>query len=120
MYIIIKFEYIYYLDVYINWTFYLFTFQILPPFPVSSLQTPYLIPLYPASVRVLLLPTTYSCLTALAFFYTGASNLTEPRAFPLIDARIFNHTDFFFFTCLVRVNPRYFILFEAIVKGVIL
>ena len=44
----------------LNWIFYLFTFQMLSPFPVSPLQTPYPIPPYPASMRVLPHPSTHS------------------------------------------------------------
>jgi hypothetical protein len=39
---------------------------------VFSLQTPCLILLYPASIRVLLHPPTHYLLTTLAFLYTGA------------------------------------------------
>jgi hypothetical protein len=40
-----------------------------------------------AFVRVLPYPSTYSCLTAIAFPYTGASKPTGPRAPPHTDAR---------------------------------
>jgi hypothetical protein len=57
--------------------FYLFTFQMLSPFPVFPLETPYIIPL-PLLLRMppLLIP---SLLTALAFLYTGASSLHRPK-----------------------------------------
>ena len=49
------------------------------PFLVSPLQTPYPIPTYPASVRVLPHPPTHFCLTALAFPYAGASSLHRTK-----------------------------------------
>ena len=67
---------------FINWIFYLFTFQMLSLFLVSSLQTPYPIPHYPASIRVLPNPPTHSCLTALAFLYTRASSLHRTKGLP--------------------------------------
>ena len=60
---------------------------MLSPFPVSSLKTPYPIPLYTASMRVLYHPPTHSCLTALAFLYPGASSLHRTKGLPPIDAR---------------------------------
>ena len=55
---------------------------MLPPFPVSPLQIPYPIPPYPASMRVLLHLPTHSCLTTLAFLYTGASSLHSTKGLP--------------------------------------
>jgi hypothetical protein len=56
-----------------NWLFYLFTFQMLHPFPVFPLKTPYPILPPPASTRVLPHPPIHSCLKALTFPNTGAS-----------------------------------------------
>jgi hypothetical protein len=63
----------------LNWLFYLFTFQMLSPFPVSPPQPPipFLIP--PVSMRVL----PHSCLSALEFPYTGASSLHRTEVAPL-------------------------------------
>jgi hypothetical protein len=58
---------------------------MLSPSLVSPLQAPYPITPYPASMKVLPDPPTHSCLTTLAFLYTGASSLH--RASPPIDAR---------------------------------
>ena len=55
---------------------------MLSPFLVSPLQTPNSIPPYPASMRVLPHPPTHSCLTALAFLYTGASSLHRTKGLP--------------------------------------
>ena len=52
------------------------------PFPVSPLQPPYPIHFYPASMRVLPHSPTHSCLTALAFLYSGASNLQRTKGLP--------------------------------------
>ena len=52
---------------------------MLSPFPVSSLQTPYPIPPYPASMRVLPHLPSHSCLTTPAFLYTGASSLHRTK-----------------------------------------
>ena len=70
---------------YKKWILYLFTFQMLSPFPFSLLQAPS-IPPYPASMRVLLHPPTHSCLMALAFLHTGHQAFTGPRASRPIDA----------------------------------
>ena len=48
---------------------------MLSSFPVSPPETPYPIPLPPASKRLLPQPPTHSCLPTLAFPYTGASSL---------------------------------------------
>ena len=48
-------------------------------FQVSPLQIPYSNPLYPTSMRVLPLCPIYSCLTALAFLYTGTANLHRTK-----------------------------------------
>jgi hypothetical protein len=56
------------------WLFSLFTFRMLFPFQVPNLETPYLIHLPPVSMRVLLHPSTHSCLPALSFSYTGTRN----------------------------------------------
>lgn len=50
-----------------------------PPFPVSPLETPYPIPLPPASMWVLPYPPTHSCLPALAFPYTRALSLHRTK-----------------------------------------
>ena len=55
---------------------------MLCPFMASPLQTSYPILCYPASMRVLPHPPTHSCLTALAFLYTGASNLHRTKGLP--------------------------------------
>ena len=52
---------------------------MLSPFLVSPLQPPYPTPPYPASMRVLPHPLPDSCLTALAFLYTGASSLHRTK-----------------------------------------
>ena len=52
---------------------------MLSPFPVPTPETPYCIPLPPASVRVLVHLPTYCCLPALAFPYTGASSLHNTK-----------------------------------------
>ena len=57
----------------------IFTIQIISPFPVSSLQTPYTIHPYPVSMRVLPHPPTHSLLIALAFLYTEASSLLRTQ-----------------------------------------
>jgi hypothetical protein len=62
--------------------FYLFTFQMFSPFLVSPLQTPYPIPFPTASVRVHTHIPTHSCLTALAFPYTGALSLHRTKGLP--------------------------------------
>jgi hypothetical protein len=54
--------------------YFLFTFQLLSLFLVSHPQSPYPTP-PPASMRVLLHPSTHSCLTALPFPHTGALSL---------------------------------------------
>ena len=54
-------------------------------YPLSPLQTLCPIPPYPASMKVLPHPPT--CLTALAFLYTGASNLHRTKDLPPTDAR---------------------------------
>ena len=56
----------------------IFTIQILSPFPVSPLQTPYTIP-YPVSMRVLPHQPTHSLLIAQPFLYTGASSLLRTQ-----------------------------------------
>ena len=48
-------------------------------FQVSLLETPYSILPLPASMRVLPHPPTHSCLPALAFSYTGASNTLRSK-----------------------------------------
>ena len=52
---------------------------MLPPFPISPLHPS---PYPPASMRVLPDPSTHSCLTALAFFYTGVSSLHRTKGLP--------------------------------------
>jgi hypothetical protein len=52
---------------------------MLSPFLVSPPKTPYPILPLRASMRVLLHPFTHSCLPALAFPYTGASNPLRPK-----------------------------------------
>ena len=57
---------------------------MISPFPVTPSQTSYPIaplPLPFVSMRVFLYPLTYSCLTFLAFSYTGTSSLPP---FPLM------------------------------------
>ena len=51
--------------------------------PVSPLQTPYPIPPYRASMRVLPLPTTHSYLTTPTFLYAGAPHLHRTKGLPL-------------------------------------
>jgi hypothetical protein len=69
-----------YFLIFCYWLFYLFTFQMSSPFPVSPLQSP---SPSPASTRVFPHPptqlTTHSCLTALVFLYTGASSLHRTK-----------------------------------------
>ena len=60
---------------------------MLSPCPVSPLQNPYPITPYRASMRVLLHPSTHSCLNALAFLYPGASSLHRTKGLPPIDTR---------------------------------
>jgi hypothetical protein len=67
----------------IYWIFYLFTFQMLSPFSVTTLQNTYPITPYPASMWVLPHPLTHSCLTALAFLYTDASSLQRTKGLPI-------------------------------------
>jgi hypothetical protein len=55
------------------------------PLSRSPLQNP--LPSPPASVRVLLHPSSHSCLPALAFPYTGALNPLRPRAVPPTDVQ---------------------------------
>ena len=69
------------------WIFYLFTFQMLSPFPVSPLQTLYPIPPYSASMLMLPHPSTHSSLIPIAFLYTEASNIHRTKGFPSIDDR---------------------------------
>ena len=52
------------------------------PFPFSPLQTSYLIPLPPASVRELPNPPIHSCFTSLRFLYIGALNLHRTKGLP--------------------------------------
>jgi hypothetical protein len=52
---------------------------MLSPFQISPPETPYPIPISPASIRVCLHPSTHSCLPDLAFPYTGASNPLRPK-----------------------------------------
>jgi hypothetical protein len=61
------------------WLFYLFTFQMLSPCPVSLLETPYPILPTPASMRVLPHTATHSHLPNLTFPYSGASRLTKTK-----------------------------------------
>jgi hypothetical protein len=65
--------------------FSLFTFQMLSPFPVYPLETPYIIPTPPASMRVFLYPHIHSCLPALPLPYTESSSLH--RTSPPSDAQ---------------------------------
>ena len=65
--------------VFLYWIFYLFTFQMLSPFPVSPPETPSPRPHSPAPMRVLPYPQTHSSLTALASPYTGASSLHKTK-----------------------------------------
>ena len=53
---------------------------MLSTFQVSTQQTPYYIPLYPASMRVF--PPTHPNLITLAFFYTEASSLHRTKGLP--------------------------------------
>jgi hypothetical protein len=64
------------------WLFYLFTLQMLPLFPVSSLKTSYPTPPTPVSKTVLSHPLTHSCLPNLAFPYIGASSLHRTKGLP--------------------------------------
>ena len=61
-----------------GWIFYLFTFQLLSPFPVSPPETSYPFP-PPASMKACPHPLTHSCLPTLAFPYTGASSLHRTK-----------------------------------------
>jgi hypothetical protein len=55
-----------------NWIFYLFTFQMLSPFPGSPLETPYPVPPPPASMRVFPLPPThYYTLKVITAFWSS-------------------------------------------------
>ena len=54
---------------------------MLSPFLVFPLETPYPIPPPSDSMRLLPYPSTYSCLPALAFPYTGASSLHRTKGF---------------------------------------
>jgi hypothetical protein len=56
---------------------------MLSPFPVSPQQTPYCMPQYCASMRVLPHPPIHSCLTALAFLYTGGIKPSQDQGTPL-------------------------------------
>ena len=67
--------------------FSLFAFQMFSPFQVSPLETSYSIQPPTLSIRVLQHPPTNSCLPALAFTYTGASELPVPRAAPPTDVQ---------------------------------
>jgi hypothetical protein len=68
-----------------SWIFSLFTCQMLSPFQVSPLETLYPILFSPASMIVLPLPPTHSCLPALAFPYWGiASPQTQGWLLPLM------------------------------------
>jgi hypothetical protein len=58
--------------IYFYWIFYLFTFQMLSPFPVSPSANPPILPPSSCSMRVLPYPPTHSHLTSLAFPYTEA------------------------------------------------
>jgi len=64
---------------YFKWIFYLFTFPMLSPFPVSPLQTLYPIFPYPASMSMRPQPPTHSCFTILALLYIGASSLHKTK-----------------------------------------
>lgn len=64
---------------FINWLFYLFTSQMLSPFPVSPLQTLHLIPLHFASKRLLTYPHTHSNLSPLESPYARATNLHRTK-----------------------------------------
>ena len=55
---------------------------MLSPFQDSRLQIPDPIPLYAASMTELPHPPTHSCLTILAFLYTGASSLHKIKGLP--------------------------------------
>ena len=55
---------------------------MLSPFPVFSLQTPYPIPFYPASMRVLPHPPAHTCLTILEFLYTWTLSLHRNKGLP--------------------------------------
>jgi hypothetical protein len=59
---------------------------MLSPLLVSPLETSYPILPPPASVRVLPHPSTHFCLPALAFPYTGESNLHRTKGLSPIDA----------------------------------
>jgi hypothetical protein len=59
--------------------------QILSFFPVPPLETSYPISSYPSSLSVFPLPTHCSCLTALAFLYTGHQAFIGPMASPPTD-----------------------------------
>jgi hypothetical protein len=61
--------------------FYLFTFQILFPFPVSSPQASYSI-LPPCCLYEVVTPTTHSCLRGLSFCHPGSSSLYRTKGFP--------------------------------------
>jgi hypothetical protein len=70
-------------------SFYLFTFQMIPPFPVIPLQAsiPSLLPLPFASVKVLYPPHPHSCLTTLASPTLGHQVSAGLRSSPPIEAR---------------------------------
>jgi hypothetical protein len=63
-----------------SFIFYIFFISIsnVFPFPGLPLGSPLPYPLSPASMRVLPYPPTHSCLPALAFSYSGASNTLRP------------------------------------------
>ena len=55
---------------------------MLSPFPISPLEPPHLIPLLPASMKMLSVTPTHSYLTTLAFPYTGEWSLYRTKGFP--------------------------------------
>ena len=66
---------------FLNWIFYLFTFQMLFPFPISPSETFYPIPSPPTSMRVYPLPTQPLPLPHPQFPYIGALSLHWTKGF---------------------------------------
>jgi hypothetical protein len=64
------------------WLFYLFTFQMLSPFPVCPPQAPYPLLLPRASMRVLPHPPTHSCFSGLEFPYPSSSSVHRTKGPP--------------------------------------
>jgi len=76
-----------FVDFIVYWIF-LFTFQMLFPFPVYHPSKPPIPSLSPSSIRVFPLPNhPPSCLPTLAFPYIGGSSLGRTQDFPRIGAQ---------------------------------